>query len=44
MQIDAAPIKKNPEFERLEHFGTTRDTAALAKAIAEMLKRSDPSK
>jgi hypothetical protein len=39
-----APIKKNPEFERLEHFGTTSDTAALAKAIAEELKRTDPSK
>jgi hypothetical protein len=39
-----APIKKNPDFERLEHFGTTSDTAALAKAIAEVLKRTDPSK
>jgi hypothetical protein len=39
-----APIKKNPEFERLEHFGTTSDTAALAKAIAEELRRTDPSK
>jgi hypothetical protein len=39
-----APIKKHPEFERLEHFGTTSDTAAMAKAIAEALKRIDPSK
>jgi hypothetical protein len=39
-----ARIKKNPEFERLEHFGTTSDTAAMAKAIAEVLKRTDPSK
>jgi len=40
----SAPIKKNPEFERMEHFGTTCDTAAMAKAIAEVLKRADPSK
>lgn len=33
-----APIKAHPEFERLEHTGTTPDTAALAKAIAEALK------
>jgi hypothetical protein len=39
-----ASIKKNPEFERLEHFGTTSNTAAMAKAIAEVLKRTDPSK
>jgi hypothetical protein len=39
-----APIKKHPEFERLEHFGTTSATAAMAKAIADVLKRTDPSK
>ncbi len=32
-----APIKNHPEFERLEHYGTTGDT--MAKAIAEALKR-----
>jgi hypothetical protein len=37
-----APIKKNPEFERLEHFGTNSTTAAMAKAIAEALKRAGP--
>jgi len=37
-----APIKNHPEFERLEHLGTTGDTAAMAKAIAEALKRINP--
>jgi hypothetical protein len=40
----AAPIKLHPEFERLEHFGTTGDTAAMAKAIAEALKHIEPEK
>ncbi len=39
-----APIKQHPEFERLEHFGTTGDTAAMAKAIAAALKRIEPGK
>ena len=38
-----APIKKNHEFERLEHFGTTTDTAAMARAIAKAVKRTDYS-
>lgn len=37
-----APIRKHPEFERLEHEGTTGDTAAMAKAIADAIKRIDP--
>jgi len=37
-----APIKNHPEFERLEHIGTTGDTAAMAKAIAEAIKRNKP--
>jgi hypothetical protein len=35
-----APIKHHPEFEKLEHLGTTSDTAAMAKAIAAALKES----
>jgi hypothetical protein len=38
-----APIKKHPEFERLEHHGTTNDTAVLARAIAAMIKRDSPT-
>lgn len=38
-----APIKDHPQFERLEHFGTTGDTAAMAKAIAAALKDIKPS-
>jgi hypothetical protein len=38
-----APIKDHPQFERLEHFGTTGDTAAMAKAIAAALKEIRPS-
>jgi hypothetical protein len=38
-----APIKEHPQFERLEHMGTTGDTAAMAKAIAEALKKTKPS-
>jgi len=37
-----APIKQHPEFERLEHFGTSGDTAAMAKAIASALKGIKP--
>ena len=37
-----APIKNHPEFEKLEHLGTTPDTAALAKAIAAALKEIKP--
>lgn len=40
----AAPIKSHPGFERLEHRGTNKDTAAVARAIAAALKVSDPSK
>lgn len=35
-----APIKQHPEFEKLEHLGTT---AAMAKAIAVALKNIKPS-
>jgi hypothetical protein len=38
-----APIKQHPEFEKLEHFGTTGDTAAMAKAIAAALKDIKPT-
>ena len=38
-----APIKDHPQFERLEHFGTTGDTAAMAKAIAAALNEIKPS-
>jgi hypothetical protein len=40
-----AQIKSHPEFERerLEHLGTSDGTAAMAKAMAEALKRIDPS-
>ena len=34
-----ASIKAHPAFERLEHEGTTADTAALVKAVAEAIKR-----
>ena len=37
-------LKTHPEFERLEHEGTTGDTAAMAKAIAEALKHIEPEK
>lgn len=39
-----AKIKQHPEFERLEFLGITAETAAMAKAIAEALKRSEPEK
>lgn len=42
-EILPAPIKDHPQFERLEHFGTTGDTAAMAKAIAAALKDIKPS-
>ena len=38
-----SPIKDHPEFERLEHFGTTGQTAAFVKALAEVLKREKQS-
>ena len=38
-----APIKQHREFETFEHFGTTGDTAAMAKAIAAALKDIKPS-
>jgi hypothetical protein len=34
-----APIKEHPQFEKLEHYGTTADTAAMAKAIAAAIKQ-----
>lgn len=34
-----APIRTHPAFERLEHEGTTADTAALVKAVAKAIKR-----
>jgi hypothetical protein len=37
-----APIKEHPHFERLEHLGTTPDTAAMAKAIAAAIEQSQP--
>lgn len=37
-----APIKQHPEFEKLEHLGTTGDTAAMAKAIAAALRDIKP--
>ena len=37
-----APIKGHSEFERLEHFGMTGNTATMARALAAMLKRKSP--
>lgn len=34
-----APIKRHPEFERLEHQGLDRDATLLAKAVARVLKK-----
>jgi hypothetical protein len=34
-----SPIKRHPDFERLEHLGLNRETAILAKAIARVLKK-----
>ncbi len=34
-----APIKRHPEFERLEHQGLDRDATILAKAVARVLKK-----
>jgi hypothetical protein len=39
-----APIKAHPQFERLEHLGTTEKTAAMVKAIADALKRKAKEK
>ena len=36
-----APIKEHPQFERLEHFGSTGNTAAMAKAVAAAIKKTD---
>ena len=36
-----APIKDHPEFELLEHFGSTGKTAEFVKALAATLKRKE---
>lgn len=38
-----APIKNHPEFERLEHYGSTGKTAEFVKALAASLKRKEES-
>jgi hypothetical protein len=35
------PLKMFPEFERLEHLGSTRKTAEFVKALTATLKRKE---